>query len=46
METNDKFYAENYNLCILGSFLKFIKSLSEKNYEKLVEIVNINKYKK
>ena len=39
METNDKFYAENYNLCILGRFLKFIKSLSEKNYEKSLNMI-------
>ena len=39
METNDKSYTENYNMCILGRFLKFTKSLSEKNYEKALNII-------
>lgn len=45
IETNDSSYSENYNLCILGRFLKYIKALATKQNEKALHILKSFKAK-
>lgn len=39
IETNDSSYMENYNLCILGRFLKYCKALATRQYDKALQLL-------
>ncbi|WP_158996588.1 hypothetical protein [Pigmentibacter ruber] len=39
IETNDSSYSDNYNFCIWGRFLKYLKALSNLQYEKAFHIL-------
>ncbi len=45
IETNDSSFSENYNLCVLGRFLKYLKALAAKQNEKALHILKSFKAK-